>query len=331
MYLAIFGVSGVSAQVITAHGITVQGIVRSADNTPVAKQNVVIGIRIAEMVGSSGASATQLVEVLYEEAAVSVTTDAFGVFAKVIGVEAIDAALFGRLAFRAYGNVHIRVEYAKKVIMNSKLRPVPYAAVAYNGVAIGTVLPYTGATAPKGYLLCNGADIPDEAQYQELRKILKKTTTPNLIGMFLSGSGTGAKEQHLVPASLGEVQSEQLAEHNHKLDLQGAFSNQLNVVYTWPEDHKVTGGMPELNPYSGFARILRDKDGFEGQGYTTRGTNAPVHYSFSHTVKSTPLTELVIKHKHSVGGAEAFTKNNTVTGGEDVRPFSYGVNYIIKY
>ena len=63
-------------------------------------------------------------------------------------------------------------------------------------VPIGTIVPYAGNTAPPGWLLCNGSEIPSDAKYQNLRTLVQKKydptgvnfLTPNLGGQLNSGT-----------------------------------------------------------------------------------------------------------------------------------------------
>lgn len=63
-------------------------------------------------------------------------------------------------------------------------------------VPIGTMIPYAGDTAPPGWLLCNGVEIPSDAKFQNLRNLVQKKydptglqfLTPNLSSTLSSGT-----------------------------------------------------------------------------------------------------------------------------------------------
>ncbi len=52
---------------------------------------------------------------------------------------------------------------------------------------VGTVLPYYGQSAPKGWLLCDGSAIP--SKYKNLQDVIGMATTPDLRGRTLIGTG----------------------------------------------------------------------------------------------------------------------------------------------
>ncbi|MBI4775638.1 MAG: tail fiber protein [Deltaproteobacteria bacterium] len=77
-----------------------------------------------------------------------------------------------------------------------KIRFVATIGDGKSSIPIGTVLPYYGTVSPPGYLLCNGAEVPE--QYQELKGHLTNTNPklrspdgkvmlPDLQGYFLRG------------------------------------------------------------------------------------------------------------------------------------------------
>lgn len=77
---------------------------------------------------------------------------------------------------------------------------------------VGSIIAYHGATAPDGWLLCDGSAIPAEAKYADLRALLPTSTTPDLRGRTLIGAGQGVE---LSLRSLGQ----QGGEENHKLTI----------------------------------------------------------------------------------------------------------------
>ena len=75
---------------------------------------------------------------------------------------------------------------------------------------VGSIVAYYGASAPDGWLLCDGDVIPNDAKYQDLRALLAKFTTPDLRGRTLIGAGQVAG---LSTRTLGQ----QGGEENHRL------------------------------------------------------------------------------------------------------------------
>lgn len=51
---------------------------------------------------------------------------------------------------------------------------------------IGSIVAYPGKAAPKGWLLCDGAEIPKPKEFDALRSLVGPKT-PNLQGYFLRG------------------------------------------------------------------------------------------------------------------------------------------------
>ena len=56
-------------------------------------------------------------------------------------------------------------------------------------VPVGTVIWFSGSTAPAGFLVCDGSHF-NTATYPALYSVLKKQYLPNLIGKFVKGSET---------------------------------------------------------------------------------------------------------------------------------------------
>lgn len=58
------------------------------------------------------------------------------------------------------------------------------------GVPIGTIMMWAVANPPPGWLICDGAAF-SAGTYPELAQVLGSTNTPNLVGQFIRGAGTG--------------------------------------------------------------------------------------------------------------------------------------------
>lgn len=55
------------------------------------------------------------------------------------------------------------------------------------GMPVGSVTAFMGATAPMGWLLCDGSTF-DETEYPQLYSVLGTNTVPDLRGEFLRGA-----------------------------------------------------------------------------------------------------------------------------------------------
>ncbi len=74
-------------------------------------------------------------------------------------------------------------------------------------VPVGTVLPYAGATAPSGWLMCDGSEFSAD-DWPALASVLGTTTLPDMRGRFALGASdaralgsTGGEESHVLTAS----------------------------------------------------------------------------------------------------------------------------------
>jgi hypothetical protein len=160
-------------------------------------------------------------------------------------------------------------------------------------------MPFVGTVVPNGWLLCNGATFPDNTENANLKALLGGTTTPNLQGMFLRGTGTAATGK--AGPALKTVQQDGIASHLHDVNL----NTNLSGV------HNHNNG--------NYKSLLLVKDGKDTpSGLDNSGGEAAVKYS-------EPMLDSG-NHTHNVTGP---TANNT-NGITETRPINYGVNYIIK-
>lgn len=89
---------------------------------------------------------------------------------------------------------------------------------------VGTIAPYAGATAPTGWLLCNGGSI--SATYTELRALVG-ATTPNLAGKVLVMKGSAPFDGALL-TSFGSTTSTAL--HSHVVTMTTTPSGSLTTA-----------------------------------------------------------------------------------------------------
>jgi hypothetical protein len=182
------------------------------------------------------------------------------------------------------------------VFSNEKLQAVPYAIFAQNGVPTGSIMPWIGTVVPWNWLLCDGSVFPDNNNTANLKALLGSTTTPNLRGMFLRGTGTAATGK--AGPALKTVQQDDIASHLHGVnintDTKGDHSHEQNISAEYNN-----GAAPG---------IRRDFSG-DGTSYPyPQGTRTGTEGA----------------HYHNVNG------NTANTGTTETRPINYGVNYIIK-
>lgn len=128
---------------------------------------------------------------------------------------------------------------------------------------VGTIVAYPGASAPTGWLLCDGTST---SGYSELAALVG-VTTPNLTGKVLVGKGSAPFNGALL-SSLGSTTS--TAPHTHDID-------HNHAAFNWTHDHE--------NP-----SFTHDHD---NASYTHDHSNAT--YSHTHTFSVSGGT-----HQHDV-------------------------------
>ncbi|SOU86254.1 tail fiber protein [Tenacibaculum dicentrarchi] len=270
-----------------SQGITVQGIARDPNNN--ARQNQPITI-LAELNYLNPISAANVVT--YSET-ITIITDEFGVFSTVLKVpNSIQSILTAH-------EHYLKISEGSMIISNELLRYVPYAYSAYNGVPSGSIMPYIGVSAPKGWMLCDGRNIPTTDETAILRDLLGASVTPNLNGMFLRGTGTNPVNKQDGPA-LMNTQNDNFKSHSHN---SGTLKTSNNGIHNHSDGQydkllRVTG----VHTYSGsFDNSRTEPDLLSAK-----------------TIKSAG------NHNHTISGT------TTSTGGNESRPVNFGVNYIIK-
>ena len=84
-------------------------------------------------------------------------------------------------------------------------------------VPVGTIVSYWGSSAPEGWLLCDGREVP--SQHDTLRRMVGERT-PDLRGQFLRGlDTTGKTDPEGARRTIGSPQVDILKKHTHKYTL----------------------------------------------------------------------------------------------------------------
>lgn len=225
----------------------------------------------------------------------NVRTDNFGVFSYVLD---IDQLQYNQISTQS---AYLKVVQGSVVFSNEKLQAVPYAIYAQNGVPTGSIMPFIGTVAPNGWLLCNGSTFADNANTANLKALLGSTTTPDLRAMFLRGTGDGNGKSG--PA-LKVVQNESTLAHSHSI---------TSLKVSREGDHNHSANSLDYN------RALKYDGTGTGQGFDNNtGGGVEPNISSSRAIPTDG------GHQHSASGS---TENS---GGTEIRPINYGVNYIIK-
>lgn len=232
-------------------------------------------------------------EVDISNTSANVKTDNFGVFSYVMS---IDKTIFTAICNSA---AYLKVTQGSVVFSNEKLQAVPYAIHAQNGVPTGTIMAFIGTTAPEGWLLCNGASFTDNAANAKLRELLGSFNTPDLTARYLRGTGTSEGRGGL---GLNEFQYDEFRPHNHGIS--------LNTTSNGTHYHDIFsyryGNQASTLGRSIKADVENPNVGSDDVPYGTTNNG---------------------DHQHQVIGNTADSGNATTN---ETRPYSYGVNWIIK-
>lgn len=278
---------------VTSSGMSVQGIARDINNEALANiDQLDLKFEVYYLIGAS-TTPTNILTALP-----TVKTDNFGVFSYVLSISQDNYNIISSQSS------YLKVSSGSVVFSDEKLQAVPYAIFAQNGVPTGSVMPYLGTTAPIGWLLCDGTDIPSGIIYDKLKTLLAVNKTPDLRGMFLRGTGstTSIYATKTGPA-LKAVQNESTLAHNHGVSL-------------------TTDRMGEHNHNPGsenYFRALKYDGTGTGQGFdNNNGGGLEPNIATSRAISADGA------HTHTVSGSTADS------GGTENRPINYGVNYIIK-
>src|SRR5574343_1191335 len=177
-----------------------------------------------------------------------------------------------------------------------------------SGLAVGAVIAYSGATAPIGYLLCNGQAV-SRTTYADLFTAIGTTygagngsttfNVPNLVGQFIRGREAGRQ--------LGSAQASMVEPHNHGLidPGHGHFVNDAGHSHTQlSHTHAVTD--------PGHGHQMTDKVG------STSGNTSGLMVADS-TATETPTSRVLTVNNTTgvtVGAATAINQNN-LTGMKD--------------
>jgi microcystin-dependent protein len=289
---SLFPLSNIFAQAnVLSTGISIQGIARDENNSALANIDALgLSFKIYYLDGSN-------VEQIILNQTANVKTDNFGVFSYVMN---IDNSLFTAIS---NSQAYLKVSQGAVVFSNEKLQAVPYAIQAQNGVPTGTIMAYVGTTAPAGWLLCDGAAIPDNVYHAQLRTLLGSANVPDLRGMFLRGAGSGNLSNSNGVTRLGpnlkQVQIDAYQQHLHGISL---TTSEIG-------DHNHNNG--------GFNLLLQNN----GQHTATNFDNS----SEPNILNASGYIQPSGRHTHTVSGN---TQNSPAS--VQTHPINYGVLYIIK-
>jgi hypothetical protein len=279
-------------------GIAVQGIARDVNNTAIASTSISFTFELYYL---NTASAEVSIYTITE----NLQTDAFGVFSYIIEANAVNNEKFAN--YQAY----LRIKMGNDIISNEKLKHVPYAISANNGVPTGSIMPFIGTAAPYGWALCNGAALPSTAT--ELRAMVG-TNAPNLQGMFLRGTGTSPVNSQAGPG-LKATQVDAIKSHNPSI----TDPSHGHGITDPGHGHAIT------DPSHAHATQQSDNtdDGTYFAGGTAASRDAATRTAYTGISINSASTGISLAAA-TTGISAAYS------GAGETRPVNYGVHYIIK-
>lgn len=285
------------AQVSTPR-IRIQGTLKNAAGVALPNGAQSITFKLFNVSGGGTA--------LWEETAA--VTISGGIYSHLLGsVQPLDPTIFSQTLYVG------RFMNGKELLPRSALSASPYALYVKNtsnGPPPGTVTPFAGATAPDGWLICNGQAL-SSATYPELFAVLGMT-----YGNGSSGINGGAGKNFNVP------------------DLRGEFVRGLDEgrgIDSGRAIGTVQGGSAKV-PSNGFTGTTNSA-GAHSQPvpivsttsfpHTHEGSGAATGYCTSGCTTNTVTTSSAGAHTHDVSMSGA--------GDAETRPRNVSMNYIIKY
>ena len=273
-----------------ASGIAIQGIARDDQNTARINQSITLTFELY-YIDSSNAEVA-----IGSPVDANLTTDNFGVFSYVLEPGVANNSII------ANQQTYLRISEGATTISNEKLKHVPYAIAANNGVPTGSIMPYVGSAAPEGWVLCDGqTDLNSVVGGEALIALLGTNTVPDLRGFFLRGAGSNQVNGFTANSgpTLNSTQQDDNLAHNHS-------STGLTIPNSGGHNHTIS--LKNVNVAAGI-------DGQNPTAFTVGTATAGV---------STVSTNIGSSaHNHPINGVVS-------TEGTESRPINYGVNYIIK-
>lgn len=276
--------------------IAIQGIARDDSNNARIEESIIFSFKLYYMEEGTEKE-------VYGKSD-PITTDAFGVFSYILEVP---PAMSARFANR---QVFLKIIADNVEISNEPLNHVPYAVSANNGVPTGAIMPFVGAEAPYGWVLCDGrsfGDLPgDQEQYAELKRVLgaSQTRLPDLRSMFLRGAGEDGRSS-TETVELNATQGDTFKQHDHD---QGDLRTSTNGNH----NHSIT-------------RLPLDSRGYNAGSMMTLVDSSGSDEGWANIGGGGSATNTTGNHTHNISGS-----TGSAGVGEETRPINYGVNYIIK-
>ncbi|MBB6463687.1 phage tail protein [Flammeovirga kamogawensis] len=287
----------VSSFSLAQNGFVVQGVARNNGHAALGDRLIPFTFQIKSNDGST----------TYYSETKSIRTDTYGVFSHIVGQGDNQS---GNLKNAPYtlGNLKLIVSLDdngnQQIISDKPMNYVPYAYRAANGLPAGSIIPFVGSAAPSGWMLCDGSSIPSGTT---LKDVLGMNNAPDLRGMFVRGSGTNetftnSNSEYPQGPALNDVEKDKIGPHSHSDDISVSVNSGGSHSHSYSKVESASSyGI--LNYIAGL-----------GAHISTESTN----------------TSSAGAHEHTATVSGSINSVNGVGTGNEVRPVSYGVAYIIK-
>jgi microcystin-dependent protein len=192
-------------------------------------------------------------------------------------------------------------------------------ANSFNLLPVGMVIQYTGATAPTGWLLCNGTayNASTNPIYQELFNVIGNQfggtnntdfKVPDYRGSFLRGTGTNGVTGYTVyeGQALNTPQAHATQTHTHTAT-QAVHTHTVRFKGNGNSAVQTGGGSVLFNPNA-----------------TSFGSPDQIDIQTGQRINNGTQFE-------NVQPAITVANSTTSVNADETRPFSYSVNYLIKF
>lgn len=336
---------------LIAQGISVQGIARDNANSAITNTSLPFTFNIVN--GST---------IIFTETQ-DIKTDNFGLFSHVVSSGTTTLGNFNNIDFSIQDlklQVVVQYEGGNVTVYDQVLQYVPYAHYAKkatdakkaeNGVPPGTIVAFLGddSKIPNGWVKAMGQDISSGAEYAALRAVIGNTI-PDLRARFLRGQGISSNidtRRYDENTTVGQYLDQTVAKHRHFIDITKNVSSagtHSHAVYIDTGDgyipHNSTQPISSTNPNPANAYSFDHAYGAGSHMGTQLTTRFSDRGTWSSAVKASnsSITKASGEHQHSVHIYNftedvAVVKNGDIdvaAAGEENRPYTVVVNYIIK-
>ena len=142
---------------------------------------------------------------------------------------------------------------------------------------VGVVNAFYGASAPSGWLICDGTSFAT-ATYPNLQAFLGSNTLPDLRGYFLRGLDTTGLIDTQVGRTLKSIQADAFGSHTHTNTVSNGLSS---ITYTTDEDNDLKTNVVLSGNTTTASTMLQHSHTVtiaNTGGLETRGKNVAVNY-----------------------------------------------------